>query len=317
MSDPNITTVTVKAIAEKNGVYSEAAETSFTVQFELNVSSPSYTPESGSDVATTAVLTFNTQRPSETVYYTVGSGVGQPDPTNSNAYDADNEPTFASLASAIEGNYPKTITIKARAARSGYNPSAIQTLTFTVKERAATPTFRLDGAGEDLDSSQTEPFPVTSNRLVTITSSTNGATIYYTTNGDDPGETASTRVTVTPTSPGDPPSATLSFNSLGLGTHTIKAIAVHTDYINSALASMAFTVSSPVGVATPEFIVNDDSVTGDAPVLVVPEDSLTISSDTPGATIYYTYTSDGSTPATIQTIQTMNSPHRQPLTAWD
>ena len=125
------------------------------------------------------------------------------------------------------------------------------------RETVETPTLRLDGAGEDLDSSQTEPFPVTSDRSVTITSSTNGATIYYSTNGDDPGETDSTRVTVTPTSPDDPPSATLSFTGrVTSGTPlTIRVIAVKADLNNSEPVTVRFTVSLPP-VATPTLRLN-------------------------------------------------------------
>ncbi len=115
------------------------------------------------------------------------------------------------------------------------------------------------------DTPQITRYNSTSNR-VSITCGTEGATIYYTTNGTTPTEN-NTRYTGP---------ITVSQNC------TVKAIAVKDGYMASEVASFAVNWFK---VATPTF--NYDNL------------QLTISTTTNGATIYYT--TDGSTPTTSST----------------
>ena len=101
---------------------------------------------------------------------------------------------------------------------------------------------------------------------VSISCTTPSSTIYYTTDGS------------TPTTSSTPYSEPFSVNS----TTTIKAIATHTIYPSSAVAELAI-----AQVATPT-IQNNGS------------NAISITSATPGATIYYT--ADGSTPTTASTV---------------
>jgi hypothetical protein len=109
----------------------------------------------------------------------------------------------------------------------------------------------------------------TSVQSVTITCATPASTIYYTTNGTNP-TTGSTPYTVPV--------------SVGV-TETLKAIAVATDYSQSAIGSAAYTITL-AQAATPTF----------SPVAGTygSDQTVTISCATGSSSIYYT--TDGSTP---------------------
>ncbi len=128
---------------------------------------------------------------------------------------------------------------------------------------AATPTFS-PAAGT-----------YTSTQTVTISDATSGATIYYTTNG------------TTPTTSSTVYSAPISVSA----TETIKALAVKSGYINSAIGSAAYTINLG-SVATPTF--------SPAAGTYSSAQTVTISDATSGATIHYT--TNGSTPTASSTV---------------
>jgi hypothetical protein len=134
----------------------------------------------------------------------------------------------------------------------------------TTSGTAATPTFT--------------PAPGTygTSQSVTISDTTAGATIYYTTDGTTP-TTASAVFT-----------APITVNS----TETIEAIAVANGCSNSAAASALYTIAAPV--ATPTFSPAAGTYTS--------AQNVTISDATAGATIYYT--TNGTTPTTASTVFT-------------
>ncbi len=109
-----------------------------------------------------------------------------------------------------------------------------------------------------------------STQTVTISSTTTGATIRYTTDGSTPSETAGTLYT-----------APVSVSS----SVTIKAIAYESGFTDSGVASAAYTINT--SVSTPTF-------TPGAGTYAVTE-VVTITSTTPAASIRYT--TDGSTPS--------------------
>ena len=166
--------------------------------------------------------------------------------------DGTTEPTSSS-ANTYSGPFSvsSSVTIKAIATETGYGPSEVATVSFS---QVATPTIQDNG-----------------NHAVSITSATEGATIYYTTNGSNP-ITSSTEYT-----------APLTENISGV---TIKALAVKDGMINSAIGSGSVTLSC----ATPVFTRNGNS--------------LTISCPFPATGVSIYYTKNGGEPTTSSTPYT-------------
>jgi hypothetical protein len=116
-----------------------------------------------------------------------------------------------------------------------------------------------------------------STQTVTLSDATGGASIYYTVDGSTP-TTGSTLYT-----------APLTVAA----TTTVKAIAAAAGYMNSTVASAAYTITIPTA-ATPTF--------SPAAGTYSSTQTVTISDATGGASIYYTM--DGSTPTTSSTLYT-------------
>src|SRR4029078_10293410 len=114
----------------------------------------------------------------------------------------------------------------------------------------------------------------TSGQSVTISSSTAGAAIHYTTDGSTP--TASDTLYT-------------GAGSVAVS-ETLKAIAVKTDWDNSDVGSAAYVITGKV--ATPTFSPVAGTYTS--------AQSVTITSATSGASIYYT--TDGTTPTAGSTL---------------
>ncbi len=142
-----------------------------------------------------------------------------------------------------------TVTIKAIATKTGYDDSPVETVSFN---QVATPTIQNNGSN-----------------AISITSTTEGATIYYTTDGTTP-TTASTLYTVP-----------LTENVSGV---TIKAIAVKEGLINSTVGSGSVTLKCA------------------KPIISKNGDNATISCAFPvsGVTIYYTI--NGGDPTTSSDV---------------
>lgn len=122
-------------------------------------------------------------------------------------------PSSSSNAYSSAVSISQTTTLKAIAIK-GSDVSDVASATYTLK--VATPTFSPAGGS------------YTSTQNVSISCATTGATIYYTTDNS------------TPTTSSTPYTAAISVSS----TTTIKAIAVKSNWENSALASGTFTISS-------------------------------------------------------------------------
>ena len=114
---------------------------------------------------------------------------------------------------------------------------------------------------------------IAANTEVTISTTTDGATIYYTTDGSNPTTTSSVY------------SAPITIDAA----KTIKAFAVKDGHPDSDIATAAYTIAEPC--ATPTF----SPAAGE----VAKGTTVTISTETDGATIHYT--TDGSTPTASST----------------
>lgn len=159
-----------------------------------------------------------------------------------------------------------TTTLKALATLSAETNSSVysQTYTLSATPTVATPVF-------------TPPTSTFSGSLtVSISCSTPGNTIYYTTDG------------TTPTTGSPVYSAPFSITT----TTTVQALASASGYTNSAVGAAVYTSSNIT--ATPTFSPLSGAFTGTI--------SVAISDTTPSSSIYYT--TDGSTPTTGSTLYT-------------
>src|SRR5208337_4792002 len=207
--------------------------------------SPTFSPGPGT-YTTAQSVTISDSTPSSTIYYTTN---GTTPTTGSTVYSS------AITVSASE-------TVEAIATATGLTNSAVASAIYTIQ--AATPTF------------SPGPGTYTTAQSVTISDSTPGSTIYYTTNGTAP-TTGSTVYSG---------AITVSVSE------TVKAIATAAGYGTSAVASAAYTIQA----ATPTF----SPVSG----TYATAQSVTISDTTAGVTIYYTVTqgTTGTTPTTASTL---------------
>jgi hypothetical protein len=176
----------------------------------LQAATPTFSPTPGS-YASTQSVTLSDTTAGAVIYYTTN---GTPPTTSSVAYAGGS----LSISS--------TTTIEAIAVVSGYSNSAVAVGTYTISDEpvAATPTF------------SPTPGSYASAQSVTLSDTTSGAAIYYTTNGSTP-TTSSTKF-----------SAAIPISS----TTTIEAIAVASGYSNSPVASGTYTITNgttPVSVS--------------------------------------------------------------------
>ncbi|ULO09856.1 chitobiase/beta-hexosaminidase C-terminal domain-containing protein [Paenibacillus sp. 19GGS1-52] len=153
-----------------------------------------------------------------------------------------------------------TQAIKAIAVKMGYADSEMITASYTV-EQVAAPTASVSSG------------VVSTGTSVTLSSATEGASIYYTRDGSDP-TTASTLY-----------SGAIVVNN----TQTIKAIAVKMGYADSEMITESYTVEQ---VAAPTASVSSGAVAAGT--------SVVLSSTTTGAAIYYT--SDNTDPSTASKL---------------
>src|SRR5437660_969000 len=203
----------------------------------------------GSGTFTSSVsVTLTDSTPGATIYYTTDGST----------------PTTASTPYSGPITVTPTQTIKAIAVASGYTTSAVASATYTIQVPAATPVLS-PASGT-----------YTSSVVVTLTDSTPGATIYYTTNGS------------TPTTSSTPYTGPITVTT----TQTIKAIAVASGYTTSAVASATYTIQVPA--ATPALSPGGGTFTSSV--------SVTRTEKRRVATIYYT--TDGSTPTTASAAYT-------------
>ncbi len=141
-----------------------------------------------------------------------------------------------------------------------------QTNTTPPEQQAAAPTFSPAGG------------TYTAVQSVSLSTTTAGASIYYTTDGSTPTNTSNL---YSPTMP-------IAVSS----TTTIKAIAAEPPgYLNSSVATATYTINLPVA-ATPTF--------SPAPGTYTSAQMVSLSDATTGASIYYT--TDGSTPTASSTL---------------
>ncbi|MGB7987043.1 MAG: chitobiase/beta-hexosaminidase C-terminal domain-containing protein [Terracidiphilus sp.] len=247
-------TETIQAIAVATG-YSASSVASAAYVMTPPASAPTFSVASGS-YTTAQSVTLSDSTTGATIYYTTD---GTTPTTSSTKY------TAAIVVPATAGT---TETIQAIAVATGYSASSVASAAYVMTPPATAPSFS-PAAGT-----------YTTAQSVTISDSTTGATIYYTTNGTTP-TTSSTKYI-----------AAISVPATAGSTVTIQALAVASGYSASPVASAAYVMTPPA--ATPSFSVASGTYTT--------AQSVTLSDSTTGATIYYT--TDGTTPTTSSTKYT-------------
>ncbi len=202
---------------------------------------PAFTPSPGTYTSPQNVSLHDTTS-GATIYYTTG---GVTNPTTSSAVFNPATPIPVTTQT----------TVKAMAAASGFANSAVVTGAFTIQvPAAAAPTFR------------PAPGTYTSTQSVSLTDTTLGATIYYTTDG-----VTNPTVSSTVYDPAQP--IQVSANT------TIRAMAAASGFANSAVATGSYVIQLPKA-ATPTF--------SPVPGTYTATQSVSLTDAISGATIYYT-----------------------------
>ncbi len=221
--------------------------TTTTPPTEPVLAAPLFSPAPGTFTSAQTV-TITDGGPGATIYYTTDGTT----------------PTSSSKTYTAPIAISATTTLNAIAEESGYNSSTVATATYTITlPTAATPQFT------------PAPGTFTSAQSVSITDTTAGVTVYYTTDGS------------TPTTSSKAYSAPITISA----TTTINAIAVATGYTSSTVATGTYTINLPM-TATPQFT--------PAPGPYSSAQSVTIADSTTGANIYYT--TDGTAPTAASTL---------------
>jgi hypothetical protein len=236
-------TTTVTAIATAAG-YSNSSTATATYTLEAPAATPAFNPKGGK-VSTTQAISITDATSGAMIYYTTDGSVPSPGLGTTRQYGA----PFALPASA---------TVKAIATANGYSPSAVSAQSFTV-QRVAMPAFSPAGGA------------ILTTQTITISDTTSGAAIYYTTDGTIP-------------SPGMGSTKQFGTPFVITAAGTVKAVAIESGYENSPQGSATFIFQK---AATPLL----SPKTGTIPTT----QAITITDATSGAAIYYTI--DGSIPS--------------------
>ena len=238
------TTETIEAIAVASGYSSSAVATSvYTIT--PPAAAPVFSPAQGTYTSTQSV-SISDSTPGEAIYYT----------TNNTT------PTTGSTLYAGPITVSASETIEAIAIASGYSTSSTASAVYTITPPAAAPVFN-PAQGT-----------YTSTQSVSISDSTPGEAIYYTTNN------------TTPTTGSTLYAGPITVSS----SETIQAIAIASGYSSSAVSSSVYTITPPAAV--PVFNPTQGTFTS--------TQTVSISDSTPGEEIYYT--TNNTTPTTSSTL---------------
>jgi hypothetical protein len=249
---------TVEAIATKVGsTNSGTLSAAYTIAPTAAVA-PKFAPVAGSYVGKQTVTISSTTTGATICYTTNGST-----PTAAVAGTCDSNGGVEFSGGTVTVGV--TEQLAAIATLVGDTNSTSATAAYTIT--AATPTFS-PVAGSYVGT-----------QTVTISSTTTGAAICYTTNGSTPQDWP----------PGTCQAPTLTYSGpiSVTATETVQALATLTGNVDSAIASAAYTITAPVQAAAPTF--------GLAPGIYYTPQTVTLSDSTAGATICYT--TNGTTPA--------------------
>jgi hypothetical protein len=241
------TNQTLEAIAVESGYFNSGVATGTYIISVPAAATPVISPASGT-YTTLQTVTIGDSTAGAVIHYTTDGTT----------------PTTASAVYSSSFQISATTTVKAIAAAPGFNNSGVATSTITINlPTAATPLIS-PAAGT-----------YTTPQTISITDTTTGAVIHYTTNG------------TTPTS-----ASAVYVGSFQISaTTTVKALAIAPGFKNSAVASSAFTINLPTA-KTP--VISPAAGTYTTP------QTVSITDATTGAVIHYT--TDGTTPTSASAV---------------
>jgi len=198
-------TTTINAIAVATGFSNSAVATgTYTINLPV-VATPAFSPAPGTYTAAQSV-SLSDATTGASIYYTTNGSA----PTTASTLYVAGSPIAVS----------STTTVNALAIATGYTNSTVATGTYTINlPAAAAPTF------------SPAPGAYTSVQSVSLSDTTAGASIHYTTDGSTP---SATSTLFNPASP-------IAVSA----TTTINAIAIASGYVNSAIATGTYTLTGP------------------------------------------------------------------------
>jgi predicted CXXCH cytochrome family protein len=280
------TTTTVEAIAAGGGYLTS---TTASGTYTINAAAPGISPTPYT-YTTPQTVTLSDKTPGVTIYYT----------TNGTA------PTTASTQYTGPFTVSTTTTVEAIAAGGGYGASNVTSGTYTIN--AAAPAI------------SPTPYTYSAPQTVTLSDTTPGASIYYTTNGTAP-TTASTQytgpftVSTTTTVEAIAAGGGYGASNVTSGTYTITGSAPALATSISGTAPLSITSSttdtnaagngyaqSPVASGTYTLLASTPGFSPAPRGTFNTVQSVTLIDATPGANIYYT--TNGTTPTTASTLYT-------------
>ena len=233
-------TETLEAIAVASG-YANSPTATATFTINPNLPAPTFTPAGGTFTSAQNV-TISDATAGTTIYYTTDGST----------------PTASSTNYSGPITVGATQTLQAIAAETGFINSSLATAGFTIIPVLPSPTFSPAGG------------TFTTAQAVTVSDSTAGATIYYTTNGS------------TPTTSSNAYTGPITVST----TETLQAIAVEAGFTNSSASAATLTINPVLPAPTFSPAGGNYSTT----------QTVTISDPTAGTAIYYT--TNGTTPTT-------------------
>ncbi|NBQ67388.1 MAG: hypothetical protein EBU46_00610 [Nitrosomonadaceae bacterium] len=264
-SEPSLTYTGPVAVSSNTPLKAKATKTNYltsdvgsAVYNQAQVPVVTFSPSSSAVVFPQTVYLATTLGDAD-IYYTIGSN--PPEPTTSDILY--NPSTGVVVNSAV--------TIKAFGVKTGYLPGSTTSATYT-QVQVATPTF-----SQSYSAGGGYWYPNT----ITLSCSTSGASIYYTVDGSTP-TTSSTLYTT----PFDISAST-----------TVKALAVKTGYLNSAVGSRLYDQQR---VTTTPTISQNNSESGIPGATAALYPTVVTFTGEAGAT--FRYTVDGSTPDGSSTL---------------
>ncbi|RAV22131.1 chitobiase/beta-hexosaminidase C-terminal domain-containing protein [Paenibacillus contaminans] len=228
--------------------------TSVDVTIVGKAAAPTASLENGAIVASGTTVTLNSETAGAKLHYTWDGST----PTSESPWVGSGENV------TLTGEPNQAITLKVIALKEGMTSSEVSTFTYTIQEQAAAPTASLENGAI-----------VAPGTTVTLSSETVGAKLHYTWDGSTP----------TSESPWVGSGENVTLNGAPNQMLTLKVIALKEGMTASEVSTFTYTIQNQAVAPTASHVNG---------TIVAPGTTVTLSSETVGAKLHYTW--DGSIP---------------------